>query len=1294
MARKLSQADISAIDAAIEAGSEPKKSKSGMILTIPGARYKTLSSVSGELTSAGKYYYEKTAKEQPKDGFDPASKPTMRGAQEVVKMLDGKMMVLRSWDGVKRDWKFTRAGKAFYKNSPDKYIIRFHVVEIVVRSNKTMWAEKSILPSTATPLGEVEVPATWSQERQLEELKRRAREWLASLESWDIEDDSTPNLEAGTWKIVTAGGGTIKSIVAKENCDLEYDKQSITVHEDGEVDVEAVIHRPLRQAFPWDFGFKGVCPEALEPSDNKCVPLQLNAILEDLKMSKEWLEEAFDDIVQELYGGESNPYRIEGEDGFEVRDWREAGVTTAMVQAFAEKNTLAVHAFWGDRKILSFVPSEKQRTSLCLYIWGDHAFFVQDPHTKSTLARAQKRRIRITPETVLCVISKPSEPYLNWRDFEGDIEEGHFKHPDLAQLRVELHSKGICPKVGLSGLGQMSTLRVKECVIHQARREAAMCVFVAQEVARITGRTFEYFGESMASFAERAFTELCRPPARQYDAESFAVQLREKQGGVCASCGDVADSFEVDHILPRILGGSDELDNMQLICKECHSAKTTFEQQSRIEDTCPLMSRFALSTYEAFVKSPKPPQCVADMSPQCSQMAISVDVRRCRYNAFVHQDGWDLPVFSPVDEIKAATPGAIADYNWIEIHVGRRSPRQVFPYFGPGWYGSPTAAFLLDAGIATWGDFKLAFNATSRRPASFLAERLEALENLWWESAYLDGSDERLVAKRASVALLGIWGSRDRHLYRMITSSTPFDVTGAGPVRVSPTPGSPAEHGNVVFQDYVYKQSVLELTSMRPVHQRCLEEERLQLARAMLIVEKFAAAKTSKYLFSIRVDEVLCWVADKRFEDEITNMSYDKLHEVLPRGRTPRHQKASSSTAKVYKFNKVAEAIYPGGTLKFEEEAVRPAITWAGRWEVIEEPTEGADEFGQRIVDHVLSGRSCCVEGAAGTGKTEVLKKIEAALREAGLESAKICLTHCGARNSGVGGVTAHSFVSKHVLHGTFSGDVVLIDEISFMSLDLLAVLEHLRLKGTRLICFGDFLQFRPISNHWRGSLVDAGAFQDSDLYKSWSECTKFVLRRCRRSDGAHFEFCNRIRGLEISHGVQLALERYPPRSDTAKWNLTISHWKRKCLNGEMQRKLATQVDEKVWVADAEVPFHIFRGTELMGRNNDHRIITTGAFLDVLEVEGNKVKLIDLATEIEFTVSLDQVAKHTKLRHAMTLYSTQGRSLPGTIAVYDWNNPHFTPTSLYIALSRAKESDKIWMGAKRKWTYRQEYMFG
>jgi 5-methylcytosine-specific restriction endonuclease McrA len=50
------------------------------------------------------------------------------------------------------------------------------------------------------------------------------------------------------------------------------------------------------------------------------------------------------------------------------------------------------------------------------------------------------------------------------------------------------------------------------------------------------------------------------------------VQLVVRDGPTCAKCG-TTDNLTVDHIVPLARGGSDELSNLQLLCKPCNSSK-------------------------------------------------------------------------------------------------------------------------------------------------------------------------------------------------------------------------------------------------------------------------------------------------------------------------------------------------------------------------------------------------------------------------------------------------------------------------------------------------------------------------------------------------------------------------------------------------------------------------------------------------------------------------------------------------------------------------------------------------
>jgi hypothetical protein len=99
-----------------------------------------------------------------------------------------------------------------------------------------------------------------------------------------------------------------------------------------------------------------------------------------------------------------------------AQGWRDAGITAAMVHSFAVRRGLPVHVLWNRNKILSYRPETACGSSLCLYVFGEHAFFVSDPHTKSVLAKMKTSRPEPRPESVLAVLHKSDiPPTSGWR---------------------------------------------------------------------------------------------------------------------------------------------------------------------------------------------------------------------------------------------------------------------------------------------------------------------------------------------------------------------------------------------------------------------------------------------------------------------------------------------------------------------------------------------------------------------------------------------------------------------------------------------------------------------------------------------------------------------------------------------------------------------------------------------------------------------------------------------------------------------------------------------------------------
>jgi 5-methylcytosine-specific restriction protein A len=60
----------------------------------------------------------------------------------------------------------------------------------------------------------------------------------------------------------------------------------------------------------------------------------------------------------------------------------------------------------------------------------------------------------------------------------------------------------------------------------------------------------------------------------------LSVACKERARGLCEECnrsGAYNTGCQADHIVPREQGGADDLDNLQWLCRSCHSRKSAEE---------------------------------------------------------------------------------------------------------------------------------------------------------------------------------------------------------------------------------------------------------------------------------------------------------------------------------------------------------------------------------------------------------------------------------------------------------------------------------------------------------------------------------------------------------------------------------------------------------------------------------------------------------------------------------------------------------------------------------------------
>ena len=137
-----------------------------------------------------------------------------------------------------------------------------------------------------------------------------------------------------------------------------------------------------------------------------------------------------------------------------------------------------------------------------------------------------------------------------------------------------------------------------------------------------------------------------------------------------------------------------------------------------------------------------------------------------------------------------------------------------------------------------------------------------------------------------------------------------------------------------------------------------------------------------------------------------------------------------------------------------------------------------------------------------------------------------------------------------------------------------------------------------------------------------------------------------------------------------------MSNRRRRTISLRRQLKEAKGKDAVTVPAEgAEPDYPLFAGTRLIGCLTTKRT-TNGVFYLVLSI-GDVCLLQDELTGQTFEATLEEVAKWTQLRWAMTYSKAQGQTLKGSVGLWDLDSRYFTRANLYVGISRVRDGDLL-----------------
>ena len=494
--------------------------------------------------------------------------------------------------------------------------------------------------------------------------------------------------------------------------------------------------------------------------------------------------------------------------------------------------------------------------------------------------------------------------------------------------------------------------------------------------------------------------------------------------------------------------------------------------------------------YEAYVESPPLPPLVLDVHTTQSAGAplMELDVRRCRRNALLHC-AHPIPLFSPLDSVKEREACVLGDLNYIEgpRHRANRPSEvlRLLPYPGPRRYPRVAAEYLLHRGLVTWADIKYVIDATGRVAPRELDEPLAALEEAWGAAGALH------LTKDSVNAMLGLLGAPRKFSYRLRSDYRPQDGVA---FQLN------ARYGDVEKTDYIFQTKMLTNQSHRPLCDVALFTEHTRVAQILYVLKQLGCPPRN--VVSVKTDAVIfhCGRTLRPKVVDAAALRFDELH-LLRR----RYEPLACSMEAPWNMAPI-DGLEPAFKLG-EGRPLRCASADVLATESlrVRRPPPFQDVDPRTARELALSGHGLFVEGIAGTGKTHFMKQMVQELREAGKTVVVVAKTHSAVQNA-EGSCTADHFCYRYVKHGSFCANVLVVEELSQIDISIWAELGRLQFVGKQFICLGDFNQFSPIGNQWRGTPVPVDALESSGFLRELCPF-RTTLTENKRSDPPLFDW-------------------------------------------------------------------------------------------------------------------------------------------------------------------------------------------
>lgn len=710
----------------------------------------------------------------------------------------------------------------------------------------------------------------------------------------------------------------------------------------------------------------------------------------------------------------------------------------------------------------------------------------------------------------------------------------------------------------------------------------------------------------------------------------------------CAKCmKEVKKGFQFDHIIPLAAGGTNDIDNMQLLCIECHFEKSRSEQDNgeyinvnssessfntTVKEiiTSDLAKSFAFIQYQTKMK-------YNDMT------LMHIDLNKTRRNILMFND-IDLPIFTVMDQVTAFTSSdrIVSGLYYVECE-------NMFPMRGNGWYMSNTINYCIENKLISTTDIKYKVVPSLTVEPDYFKKFLDSVVQNFGDK----------FGKLGPNAFVGCFNKRGCNQMKMnMTSSEEqalYDFYHNNSMFV--------RHDKLTNLWITYKENHIEFDESRiPLYKFIVEQEAIEMHKLTKRIQRIGGIVTA-----LNTDCVSAYVPDVKQIEAMINTTFWDTDKKVPKYKLEEKDADHVLIEKMPRLKRTEQyqCNVPQWNIKTDE-----AI---------------GNDFSNLVEMVINSHQSWFINGPAGSGKSTLAKQIMNKI-----ENKYVALAPTNKACRIINGETIHRFLAcafsnkKALYHKLEDVEYIIIDEISMVKEIFYKVFISLKrmFPTLKFIIIGDFRQLPPVNDR---VTVD---YEHSAALHELCDGNKVQLTLCRRSDDTLFNMCKsenieNVVADQFNHRFTWRHICFTNKKRIAINDKCMNLYCQDAINDAKQRKKKAPVVvelKKLSYDGNSQDVKLMPGMPVIARVNKKDLqISNNETFTIRDITCNTCTVSDGQRVITFETNNFQ--KLFYVAFAITTHKSQGESFDHPYTIHEWNC--FDSALKYVALSRSRKLEYI-----------------